>query len=160
MNFTETIGVVGSIASIVSIGGALFSWSKAKKAKKYSDIYYTTDTKEKLQTVFVHLEAIQDLSYKLHDNTTRGINKNNELKEYEAIRNKIDNLINLTPSNYNVIITKLNHIRTQIDSAIQKKEIMNTQDLIIFKSAIPTCMADVKKELEGLRKNLALIQSN
>ncbi|MEI4770492.1 hypothetical protein WAX74_12680 [Psychrobacillus sp. FJAT-51614] len=159
MNFTETIGVIGSIASIISIIGAIFSWQKANQAKQYSEIYYTTDTKEKLQTVFIRLESIQEVSYKLNSSDKRGLNESNEIKEYEAIRQKLNNLINITPSKYSVILTRLNSIKDNIDSLIQKSTIMDTQDLISFKTSINLCIGDVKSELENLRKDLVDLQN-
>lgn len=159
MNFTETIGVIGSIASIISIIGAIFSWKKANKAKQYSEIYYTTDTKEKLQTVFIRLESIQEASYKLNSSDKRGLNKDNEIKEYEAIRQKLNNLINITPSKYSVILTRLNNIKDNIDSPIQKSTIMDTQDIISLKTSINLCIGDVKSELENLRKDLVDLQN-
>lgn len=159
MNFTEAIGIIGSIASIISISGAIFSWKKANKAKQYSDIYYTTDTKEKLHTVFIRLENIQEASYKLNSSDKRGLNNKNEIREYEDIRQKLNTMINIIPSEYTLIIERLNNIKGNVDSLIQKSTIMDSQDLISFKISLSLCISDVKSGLENLRKNLVDLQN-
>lgn len=154
MNFGEIIGIVGSFASIISIVGAVFSYINSKKAKKYSEIYYTTDTKEKLQTVFVRLESIQDITNKLNHSDKRGIKINIELKEYEEIRQKLDRLINIVPSKYSLIVSRLTDLRGKIDAQIQTDKIIEMQDLVSFKTGVILAIGEVKKELEDLRSDL------
>ncbi|MBN9653870.1 hypothetical protein J0K78_06295 [Halobacillus sp. GSS1] len=155
MNTLEIIGLLGSVASI---GSAIFAAYKARKAKEYSDIYHTTDTKEKLQNVFTKLEHLQEIMYKLNSSETRGIIKDKELKEYKDIRDKLNSIINLVPSNYNIIITHLNNMVAKVDSCIQSESVMNSTDLFSFKGNIPVILGEVKKELESLRSNLTRLQ--
>lgn len=160
MNFGEVLGIIGSIASIVSIIGAVISWKKANKAKLYSDIYYTTDTKESLHAVFVRLQGIQEQTYKLNSNNKRGLNHDKEIRIYEEIMQKIIHLINIMPTGYTVILARLNTLKETIDSKIQKDEIMDSQELFTFKNSLSLCIENVKEETHNLRKELADLQSN
>lgn len=154
MSFSGILGVIGSIASIVSIVGAFISWINSKNAKKYSEIYYTTDTKEKLQTVFVRLESIQESVYKLNHSGKRGFKISNELREYEEIRKKLDSLITIIPSKYSQIVSRLIALKETVDVLIQKDQIIDSEDLMTFKTAITLAIGEVKTELEDLRKDL------
>ncbi|KGX85884.1 hypothetical protein [Pontibacillus litoralis] len=160
MHFGEVLGIIGSIASIISIIGAVVSWKKANKAKLYSDIYYTTDTKESLQAVFVRLQGIQELTYKLNSNNKRGFNQEKEIRNYEEIMQKIIYLINIMPTGFTIILSRLRTLKETFDSKIQKEEIMDSQELFTFKNSLGLCIEDVKGETQNLRKELDDLQSN
>ena len=159
VNFENNLAIIGSLASIISVIGAIISWNKANKAKTYSKIYYTTDTKENLQTVFGKLENLQEVAYNLNSRDKRGLNESKEVKEYKDLRQKIITLINIIPSNYSAILIRLNSIKEIIDTVIQKNEIMDAQTLISFKTSLSLCIGEVKQELEKLRRNLVDLQN-
>jgi hypothetical protein len=152
----DTLGVISSIISIIS---AVVAVLKARKAKKYSEIYHTTDEKEQLHKLFVHLEVIQDNSYRLKSDSERGIKIPQELKEYAEMRRKLSNLINLTPSSYNNISNRLQTCVQHLDSAISGDRVLNSQEMTTFRTTLHLVVNDVKTAYENLRQNLMQMQN-
>ncbi|MED3976795.1 hypothetical protein P4639_25670 [Priestia megaterium] len=152
----DTLGVISSIISII---GAFIAVVKARKAKKYSEIYHSTDEKEQLHKIFVHLEVIQDTSYRLKTDSERGIKITHELKEYTEIRRKLNTLNNLTPSSYTTISTNLQTCIQHLDVVISENRVLTNPEMTTFKATLNLAVNDVKQAYEDLRQDLMQMQN-
>ena len=153
------VDILGVISSIISIIGAFIAVIKARKAKKYSEIYHSTDEKEQLHRIFVHLEVIQDTSYRLKTDSERGIKITHELKEYKEVRRKLNTLINLTPVSYTAISTNLQTCIQQLDTVISEDRVLTRSEMTAFRTTLNLVVNDVKQAHEDLRQDLMQMQN-
>lgn len=147
----DTVSVIGSI---VSIGGAIFSGYKAKKSKEYSDKFRINDTKERLNIIFFKLEIIQENAMKLKNKNVRGKSISAEINEYELIQQKINSIINQTPTQYGEIIVHMKNSLDTLSKYIKEKALMTGEDFGVFEGNIYIAIKLIKQEREGLEIKL------